>query len=48
MGPTLPGVMPKKKQPQTEFGARLVALLLAVTETRGNLERRSGAGDALC
>ena len=26
MGPTLAGVMPRKKPPQTEFGERLVAL----------------------
>jgi transcriptional regulator with XRE-family HTH domain len=42
MGPTLSGVMPKKKQPQTEFGARLVALRLKRGLTQVQLAEATG------
>lgn len=42
MGLTLAGVMPKKKQPQTEFGERLVALRQQRGLTQVQLAQASG------
>lgn len=42
MGLTLTGVMPKKKQPQTEFGERLVALRQKRGLTQVQLAEASG------
>jgi transcriptional regulator with XRE-family HTH domain len=42
MGPTLAGAMPRKKQPQTEFGEKLVALRRQRGLTQVQLSEASG------